>query len=159
MKKKSLPVAPTDLLCIDPSFAKSCYKSPKKVKNEERFTNLRVILLRSGHANLLCIVPILEKPSDCSCIVPFWEKTFDCALRERLQLCIVPSFGKTIRLRFVGKASTFSAKKRQKLLKIAQKKLKMRNASRICVSSLRRGHANLLCIVPILVYAQLEADT
>lgn len=29
---------------------------------------------------------------------------------------------------------------------------KMRNASRICVSSLRRGHANLLCIVPILVY-------
>ena len=26
------------------------------------------------------------------------------------------------------------------------------NASRICVSSLRRGHANLLCIVPILVY-------
>ena len=26
------------------------------------------------------------------------------------------------------------------------------NASRFCVSSLRRGHANLLCIVPILVY-------
>jgi hypothetical protein len=25
-------------------------------------------------------------------------------------------------------------------------------ASRFCVSSLRRGHANLLCIVPILVY-------
>ena len=30
--------------------------------------------------------------------------------------------------------------------------LKIWNASRICVSSLRRGHANLLCIVPILVY-------
>ena len=29
---------------------------------------------------------------------------------------------------------------------------KMRNASRFCVSSLRRGHANLLCIVPILLY-------
>ena len=29
---------------------------------------------------------------------------------------------------------------------------KIWNASRICVSSLRRGHANLLCIVPILVY-------
>ena len=29
---------------------------------------------------------------------------------------------------------------------------KVWNASRICVSSLRRGHANLLCIVPILVY-------
>ena len=29
---------------------------------------------------------------------------------------------------------------------------KMWNASRFCVSSLRRGHANLLCIVPILVY-------
>ena len=29
---------------------------------------------------------------------------------------------------------------------------KMWNASRFCVSSLRRGHANLLCIVPILSY-------
>lgn len=31
-------------------------------------------------------------------------------------------------------------------------KRKIWNASRFCVSSLRRGHANLLCIVPILVY-------
>ena len=30
--------------------------------------------------------------------------------------------------------------------------LKIWNASRICVSSLHRGRANLLCIVPILVY-------
>ena len=30
--------------------------------------------------------------------------------------------------------------------------LKIWNASRICVSSLRRSHANLLCIVPILIY-------
>ena len=30
--------------------------------------------------------------------------------------------------------------------------LKIWNASRICMSSLHRGHANLLCIVPILVY-------
>ena len=29
---------------------------------------------------------------------------------------------------------------------------KIWNASRICVSSLRRGHANLLCVVPILVH-------
>ena len=29
---------------------------------------------------------------------------------------------------------------------------KIWNASRICVSSLHRGHANLLCIVQILVY-------
>ena len=29
---------------------------------------------------------------------------------------------------------------------------KIWNASRICVSSLRRGHANLLCIVPVLAY-------
>ena len=28
---------------------------------------------------------------------------------------------------------------------------KVWNASRFCVSSLRRGHANLLCIVPILI--------
>ena len=32
----------------------------------------------------------------------------------------------------------------------------MWNASRFCVSSLRRGHANLLCIVPILVYVLLK---
>ena len=30
--------------------------------------------------------------------------------------------------------------------------IKIWNTPRICVSSLRRGHANLLCIVPILVY-------
>ena len=29
---------------------------------------------------------------------------------------------------------------------------KIRSASRICVSFLCRGHANILCIVPILVY-------
>ena len=33
--------------------------------------------------------------------------------------------------------------------RFAKKKKKIWNASRICVSSLRRGHANLLCIVPI----------
>ena len=30
--------------------------------------------------------------------------------------------------------------------------LKICNTSQTCVSSLRRGHANLLCIVPILIY-------
>ena len=34
----------------------------------------------------------------------------------------------------------------------APSQLKIWNASRMCVSSLRRGHANLLCIIPILVY-------
>ena len=37
-----------------------------------------------------------------------------------------------------------------------KKEEKIWNASRICVSSLRRGHANLLCIVPILVYVLLK---
>uniref|UniRef100_T1KXM5 Uncharacterized protein n=1 Tax=Tetranychus urticae TaxID=32264 RepID=T1KXM5_TETUR len=36
---------------------------------------------------------------------------------------------------------------------------KMWNASRFCVSSLRRGHANLLCIVPILVYVPPTRDS
>jgi hypothetical protein len=35
---------------------------------------------------------------------------------------------------------------------------KMWNASRFCVSSLRRGHANLLCIVPILLYVLPKQD-
>ncbi len=36
---------------------------------------------------------------------------------------------------------------------------KMWSASRFCVSSMRRGHANLLCIVPILVYVLPKAST
>ena len=41
---------------------------------------------------------------------------------------------------------------RSYVFKNCQRTQKMWNASRFCVSSLRRGHANLLCIVPILVY-------
>ena len=41
---------------------------------------------------------------------------------------------------------------------IIRRTQKMWNASRFCVSSLRRGHANLLCIVPILVYAHPKVD-
>ena len=41
-------------------------------------------------------------------------------------------------------------------VKLMTTKEKIWNASRICVSSLRRGHANLLCIVPILVYVLRE---
>ena len=41
---------------------------------------------------------------------------------------------------------------------ICWQKRKIWNASRFCVSSLRRGHANLLCIVPILVYADPKVD-
>ena len=44
------------------------------------------------------------------------------------------------------------AAKRAQPVQIQPKDKKIWNASRICVSSLRRGHANLLCIVPILVY-------
>ena len=36
----------------------------------------------------------------------------------------------------------------------ARNRKKIWNASRFCVSSLRRGHANLLCIVPILSYVR-----
>ena len=38
----------------------------------------------------------------------------------------------------------------EKLLKKEERKKKKLDTSRLCVSSLRRGHANLLCIVPIL---------
>ena len=47
-------------------------------------------------------------------------------------------------------------KQRNNLNKVEIKNIKYGNASRICVSSLRRGHANLLCIVPILVYVLRE---
>ena len=39
---------------------------------------------------------------------------------------------------------------------VLNQEAKIWNTSRICVSSLRRGHANLLCIVPILVYVLLK---
>ena len=48
------------------------------------------------------------------------------------------------------------ARANKKHTKQKKSKKKIWNASRICVSSLRRGHANLLCIVPILVYVLLE---
>ena len=39
---------------------------------------------------------------------------------------------------------------------VAVSTLKIWNASRICISSLHRGHANLLCIFPVLVYVLLK---
>ena len=39
-----------------------------------------------------------------------------------------------------------------------QNRQNKRNTLQFCVSSLRRGHANLLCIVPILVYVQPKLD-
>ena len=44
------------------------------------------------------------------------------------------------------------------LRKEFSKNAKVWNASRFCVSSLRRGHANLLCIVPILTDVQRVND-
>jgi len=52
--------------------------------------------------------------------------------------------------------STEIFSKRRKIYAI-WRETKIWNASRICVSSLRRGHANLLCIVPILVYVIMQS--
>ena len=52
--------------------------------------------------------------------------------------------------------SVFNAVELQANVLQGRKSLKIWNASRICVSSLRRGHANLLCIVPILLYVLPE---
>ena len=48
----------------------------------------------------------------------------------------------------------FKFKLVRRILQFRNVKQKIWNASRFCVSSLRRGHANLLCIVPILIYVQ-----
>ena len=96
----------------------------------------------------------------------FCDKSFNfCG--ENIHLLLTKHvYGKTIQLLFVRKASVSLAKKTTFEAKDGQKHvfytLTVRNwtASRICVSSLRRGHANLLCIFnPISVYVQLEADT
>ena len=71
--------------------------------------------------DLLCIVPFLEKPFQCSCIVPIWEITFDCALWGKLQLCIVPILEKPFhcslweKLQFFGRKNAKNCKKRPKL--------------------------------------------
>ena len=53
---------------------------------------------------------------------------------------------------FLCRIKKFAYFLRSYVFKNCQRTQKMWNASRFCVSSLRRGHANLLCIVPILVY-------
>ena len=47
-------------------------------------------------------------------------------------------------------------KKRNKIHMQNTKDKKIWNVSRICTSSLLRAHANLLCIVPVLVYVLLK---
>ena len=65
----------------------------------------------------------------------------------------VPTTGFPLMALPENKKKTKTKTKRTKKQNIKVKGVgKIWNASRICVSSLRRGHANLLCIVPILVY-------
>ena len=77
-----------------------------------------------------------------SCMIPLHQRRFHI----ELTLAIDNKYGKNL---FLGKIINFFVIHLKKYLCADAK---MWNASRFCVSSLRRGHANLLCIVPILVY-------
>jgi hypothetical protein len=96
--------------------------------------------LRRGHANLLCIVTILvyvlPKQAHLNKNVGSFEGGGGCQfIPKKFFLVII----------WETCANNLDAKQHSEATK-------MWNASRFCVSSLRRGHANLLCIVPILVY-------
>ena len=77
-----------------------------------------------------------------SCMIPLHQRRFHI----KLTLMIDNKYGKNL----------FPAILKKKIVTNIKIYIcadaKMWNASRFCVSSLRRGHANLLCIVPILVY-------
>merc|ERR1711894_311415 len=89
--------------------------------------------LRRGHANLRCIVPMLTNDlrGESKCV----KKSFRFAHRPGPHL---PQPGCNSRHHPIGTGSL--ANKCKKLVSLLD----------LCVSSLRRGHANLLCIVPIL---------
>ena len=77
-----------------------------------------------------------------SCMIPLHQRRFHI----ELTLAIDNKYGKNP---FLAKNIIFFSWIYKKYF---HADAKMWNASRFCVSSLRRGHANLLCIVPILVY-------
>ena len=95
--------------------------------------DLCVSSLRRGHVNLLCIVPILTDDfrGESNCV----KKSFGLAHRPGPHL---PQPSCNCRHHPIGTGSL--ANKCKKLVSLLD----------LCVSSLRRGHANLLCIVPIL---------
>ena len=72
-----------------------------------------------------------------------WVLSSECGLRARCWLVLFSRF-------LIGCLHVFCAT----LLVAWCYAKKIWNASRIRVSSLRRGHANLLCIVPILLYVR-----
>ena len=101
-----------------------------KMWNASRFC---VSSLRRGHANLLCIVPILtdDLRGESKCV----KNTFGMAHRPGPH---IPQPSCNCRQHPIGTGSL--ANKCKKLVSLLD----------LCVSSLRRGHAKILCIVPIL---------
>ena len=95
--------------------------------------DLCVSSLRRGHANLLCIVPILtdDLRGESNCV----KKSYGLAHRPGPHL---PQPSCNCRHHPIGTGSL--ANKCKQLVSLLD----------LCVSSLRRGHANLLCVVPIL---------
>ena len=89
----------------------------------------------------------------CSVHVYNYCTNFQCQMRACLQAWQQQMTWAGRKWHFTPCATklTFSWQKVICLVSASIQDAKMWNASRICVSSLRRGHANLLCIVPILV--------
>ena len=84
---------------------------------------------------------VLDQLGETICLVAFFSYLpfFMCCFSRCCECFCFPSL-------------LFFARTKGILVYFIKTKAKIWNASRICVSSLRRGHANLLCIVPILIY-------
>ena len=96
--------------------------------------------LRRGHANLLCIVPILTDD-------PRKESNRMKTAKDIVSRCLCPPAQAThpTTEEQTNKTATLDLREHPRT---CNKKLV--SLLDLCVSSLRRGHANLLCIVPIL---------
>ena len=109
--------------------------------------DLCVSSLRRGHANLLCIVPILtDDPRRES------EHHFGPTPEKSVSAHKASTAGSHRRRRWPPPEAPGEREQQRETARGAKwlgiKKLF--TLLDLCVSSLRRGHANLLCIVPIL---------
>ena len=100
----------------------------------------------------LRVFPILNTPSSSLPIPSFW--VIPVHQPRALVSCIQPGLAICFTLDNIHVSMLFSH-----IIPLLTSPIdpKLWYASRMCMSSLRRGHANLLCIIPILVYVLLKS--
>ncbi|KAG5583100.1 hypothetical protein H5410_053727, partial [Solanum commersonii] len=113
------------------------------------FLDLCVSSLRRGHANLLCIVPILSDVPEGTNFIAALGFLLCCNL---FSVFDVGGTGKKFRATYEPSPPAIDKTNTEFCTGVQRRRpaKKFGPFLDLCVSSLRRGHANLLCIVPIL---------